>query len=115
MSVMRHVRYCRFSLYAAGLIWFLSLGNTNCFPDAVGTGPNPNDCSVIADAILFDSENVGALFVTNPAVRSLHSSSGSAYLTVSNAEWYGHAHDAIPKLQDLFLEPGKHASRVLPQ
>jgi len=34
---------------------------TNCFLPA-GGGPNPNDCHVIADALLFDSQNVGAIF-----------------------------------------------------
>ncbi|KAI0069502.1 hypothetical protein K474DRAFT_1632725 [Panus rudis PR-1116 ss-1] len=36
-------------------------GDTNCFPPA-GGGPDPNECHVISDALLFDSENVGALF-----------------------------------------------------
>ncbi|KAG6331665.1 hypothetical protein ID866_7426, partial [Astraeus odoratus] len=35
--------------------------NTNCFSPA-GGGPNPYDCQVIADALLYDSQNVGALF-----------------------------------------------------
>ncbi|KAJ3837808.1 hypothetical protein F5878DRAFT_642483 [Lentinula raphanica] len=35
--------------------------NTNCFTPS-GGGPNPNDCHVIADALRFDSQNVGALF-----------------------------------------------------
>ncbi|KAF9228159.1 hypothetical protein BS17DRAFT_773168 [Gyrodon lividus] len=34
---------------------------TNCFYPA-GGGPDPNDCQVIADALLYDSENVGPLF-----------------------------------------------------
>ncbi|KAF8884148.1 hypothetical protein BD779DRAFT_1674230 [Infundibulicybe gibba] len=34
---------------------------TNCFLPA-GGGPNPFDCQVITDALLFDSENVGAIF-----------------------------------------------------
>jgi len=38
---------------------------TNCFNPA-GGGPDPNDCQVIADALLYDSQNVGALF-TIPA------------------------------------------------
>ncbi|KIJ61680.1 hypothetical protein HYDPIDRAFT_115462 [Hydnomerulius pinastri MD-312] len=35
--------------------------NTNCFTPS-GGGPNPNDCQVIADALLYDGENVGPLF-----------------------------------------------------
>ncbi|KAI0762315.1 hypothetical protein C8Q74DRAFT_142405 [Fomes fomentarius] len=34
---------------------------TNCFTPS-GGGPNEADCTVIADALLFDSQNVGALF-----------------------------------------------------
>ncbi|KAF8884149.1 hypothetical protein BD779DRAFT_1801776 [Infundibulicybe gibba] len=34
---------------------------TNCFLPA-GGGPNPNDCQVISNALLFDSQNVGAIF-----------------------------------------------------
>ncbi|KAF7324994.1 hypothetical protein MKEN_00541800 [Mycena kentingensis (nom. inval.)] len=34
---------------------------TFCFPPA-GGGPNPNDCTIIADALLFDSQNIGPLF-----------------------------------------------------
>ncbi|EGN94730.1 hypothetical protein SERLA73DRAFT_143588 [Serpula lacrymans var. lacrymans S7.3] len=34
---------------------------TNCFTPS-GGGPDPNDCQVIADALLYDSQNVGALF-----------------------------------------------------
>ncbi|KAF8884162.1 hypothetical protein BD779DRAFT_794074 [Infundibulicybe gibba] len=34
---------------------------TNCFLPA-GGGPDPNDCHVISDALLFDSENIGATF-----------------------------------------------------
>lgn len=34
---------------------------TNCFAPS-GGGPNPYDCQVISDAILYDSQNVGALF-----------------------------------------------------
>ncbi|KAI0032428.1 hypothetical protein K488DRAFT_70631 [Vararia minispora EC-137] len=41
--------------------------NTNCFSGQVGTGPNPNDCQIIADALLYDSQNVGPLFTTDPA------------------------------------------------
>ncbi|PFH48159.1 hypothetical protein AMATHDRAFT_76868 [Amanita thiersii Skay4041] len=36
--------------------------NRNCFSGGVGTGPDPNECHVIADAILFESQNTGALF-----------------------------------------------------
>ena len=45
------------------------IGETNCFPGSVGTGPNPNDCAVIADALLYDSQNVGALFDMGANVR----------------------------------------------
>ncbi|TDL22432.1 hypothetical protein BD410DRAFT_260759 [Rickenella mellea] len=43
--------------------------NTNCFTPA-GGGPNPNECHVIADALLFNSQNIGALFQIGPAVNS---------------------------------------------
>lgn len=42
--------------------------NTNCFTPA-GGGPDPNDCQVIADALLYDNQNIGQLFnitVGNP-------------------------------------------------
>jgi hypothetical protein len=39
--------------------------DTNCFLPS-GGGPNPNDCSVIADALLYDSENVGTTFDIAP-------------------------------------------------
>ncbi|KAF9269737.1 hypothetical protein L218DRAFT_993736 [Marasmius fiardii PR-910] len=35
--------------------------NTNCFTPS-GGGPDPNECHVIADALRFDSENIGAIF-----------------------------------------------------
>ncbi|KAJ7035123.1 hypothetical protein C8F04DRAFT_1037671 [Mycena alexandri] len=34
---------------------------TSCFTPS-GGGPNPNDCAVIADALLYDSQNIGPLF-----------------------------------------------------
>ncbi|KAJ7171198.1 hypothetical protein C8R46DRAFT_948294 [Mycena filopes] len=34
---------------------------TSCFTPS-GGGPNPNDCTVIADALLYDSQNIGPLF-----------------------------------------------------
>ncbi|KAF7304373.1 hypothetical protein HMN09_00839300 [Mycena chlorophos] len=34
---------------------------TDCFTPS-GGGPNPNDCTVIADALLYDSQNIGADF-----------------------------------------------------
>ncbi|KAF8884150.1 hypothetical protein BD779DRAFT_793181 [Infundibulicybe gibba] len=37
---------------------------TNCFLPA-GGGPDPNDCHVIADALLFQSQNIGDLFGVN--------------------------------------------------
>ncbi|KAI0809002.1 hypothetical protein BC629DRAFT_1590103 [Irpex lacteus] len=40
--------------------------NTNCFNPS-GGGPDPNECHVIADALLYDSQNIGALFDMNPA------------------------------------------------
>lgn len=47
------------------------IGNTFCFSGASG-GPNQADCTVIADAILYDSQNTGALFnATAAGVRSL--------------------------------------------
>ncbi|KAJ3551900.1 hypothetical protein NM688_g4442 [Phlebia brevispora] len=38
---------------------------TDCFTPS-GGGPDPNDCQVIADALLYDSQNVGALFTLDP-------------------------------------------------
>ncbi|KAJ7171205.1 hypothetical protein C8R46DRAFT_1216792 [Mycena filopes] len=35
--------------------------DTICFTPS-GGGPNPNDCNVIADALLYDSQNIGPLF-----------------------------------------------------
>ncbi|TFY83662.1 hypothetical protein EWM64_g343 [Hericium alpestre] len=40
--------------------------NTNCFSGA-GGGPDPNDCTVIADALLYDSQNIANVFDMNPA------------------------------------------------
>ncbi|KAI0089759.1 hypothetical protein BDY19DRAFT_84228 [Irpex rosettiformis] len=40
--------------------------NTNCFTPS-GGGPDPNECHVITDALLYDSQNVGASFTMNPA------------------------------------------------
>lgn len=40
--------------------------NTYCFTPS-GGGPDPNDCNVISDALLYDSQNVGALFQLDPA------------------------------------------------
>ncbi|KAI0344325.1 hypothetical protein BDW22DRAFT_1406685 [Trametopsis cervina] len=39
--------------------------NTNCFTPS-GGGPDPNECHVIADALLYDSQNIGALFTLDP-------------------------------------------------
>ncbi|KAI0058186.1 hypothetical protein BV25DRAFT_1841173 [Artomyces pyxidatus] len=39
---------------------------TNCFVPT-GGGPDPNECKVIADALLYDSEAIGALFTLDPA------------------------------------------------
>jgi len=39
---------------------------TNCFTPS-GGGPNPNDCHVITEALIFDSQNDGDLFTMNPA------------------------------------------------
>lgn len=35
--------------------------NTNCFTPS-GGGPNPYDCQVISDALLYDNQNIGTLF-----------------------------------------------------
>ncbi|TFY79154.1 hypothetical protein EWM64_g4857 [Hericium alpestre] len=40
--------------------------STNCFPGA-GGGPDPNECHVIADALLYDSQNIGPTFDMDPA------------------------------------------------
>ncbi|KAI0069291.1 hypothetical protein BV25DRAFT_1874966 [Artomyces pyxidatus] len=42
---------------------------TNCFPGA-GGGPDPNDCVVIADALLYDSQNIGPLVTLDPAANT---------------------------------------------
>ncbi|KAJ3927898.1 MAG: hypothetical protein NXY57DRAFT_577529 [Lentinula lateritia] len=42
---------------------------TNCFVPS-GGGPVPDDCHVIADALRFDSENVGALFEIGTGVNN---------------------------------------------
>ena len=53
------------------------IGNTFCFSGASG-GPNQADCTVIADAILYDSQNTGALFnATAAGVCSLLTSPGA--------------------------------------
>ncbi|THH16315.1 hypothetical protein EUX98_g9320, partial [Antrodiella citrinella] len=62
--------------------------DTNCFPGGTG-GPNPNDCHVIADAILFDSQNVGALFnitAANPIVTMTFSSCESFWLNQAGVD-----------------------------
>ncbi|KAK1229980.1 hypothetical protein PQX77_006943 [Marasmius sp. AFHP31] len=41
-----------------------SAGATNCFTPS-GGGPNNGDCHVIADALLFESENTGPIFQIN--------------------------------------------------
>ncbi|KAF9043210.1 hypothetical protein BJ165DRAFT_230511 [Panaeolus papilionaceus] len=38
--------------------------NTNCFTPS-GGGPDPNECHVITDALLFANENTGAIFPIN--------------------------------------------------
>ncbi|KIK64070.1 hypothetical protein GYMLUDRAFT_241285 [Collybiopsis luxurians FD-317 M1] len=56
---------------------------TFCFPPS-GGGPNPNDCHVIANALRFDSQNIGALFEigsgTNNTVALQYSSCLSFYV-----------------------------------
>jgi len=42
---------------------------TNCFVPS-GGGPDPNECHVIADALLYDSQNVGALFTLDPSANT---------------------------------------------
>ncbi|KAI0791903.1 hypothetical protein C8Q75DRAFT_60313 [Abortiporus biennis] len=42
---------------------------TNCFLPS-GGGPDPNECHVISDALLYDSQNVGALFNLDPATNT---------------------------------------------
>lgn len=37
----------------------IRLGNTNCFIPS-GGGPDPNECHVISDALLYDSQNIGS-------------------------------------------------------
>ncbi|KAJ4469267.1 hypothetical protein J3R30DRAFT_1583347 [Lentinula aciculospora] len=65
--------------------------DTICFTPS-GGGPDPNDCHVIADALRFDSQNVGALFEigtgTNNTVALFYSSCESFYVN----------QDSIPQL-----------------
>ncbi|KAI0271281.1 hypothetical protein BC834DRAFT_818017 [Gloeopeniophorella convolvens] len=42
---------------------------TNCFP-GTANAPNAGDCTVIADALLYDSQNVGALFTLDPSANT---------------------------------------------
>ncbi|EMD41282.1 hypothetical protein CERSUDRAFT_109882 [Gelatoporia subvermispora B] len=42
---------------------------TFCFTPS-GGGPDPNDCNVIQDALLYDSQNVGQLFTLDPAANT---------------------------------------------
>lgn len=55
---------CKYTLYTYAndlLIRSLAIsGNTFCFTPA--GGPSASDCNVIADALLYDSQNVGVLF-----------------------------------------------------
>lgn len=49
---------CRFFVPLFGVQFSdCPVGNTSCFTPS-GGGPNPNDCTVIADAMLFYSQNV---------------------------------------------------------
>jgi len=41
----------------------------NCFTPS-GGGPDPNECHVIADALLFESQNTGALFPVGTGVNN---------------------------------------------
>ena len=52
--------HCRFShdFLFRFYKFILSSGTTTCFNPS-GGGPDPNDCHVIADALRFDSENIG--------------------------------------------------------
>ncbi|KAF7969069.1 hypothetical protein HWV62_28423 [Athelia sp. TMB] len=45
---------------------------TTCYTPA-GGGPDPNDCQVIVDALLFKGQNTGPLFTIGTAVRSIRS------------------------------------------
>ncbi|PPQ71216.1 hypothetical protein CVT24_009997 [Panaeolus cyanescens] len=50
-------------------------GNTNCFTPS-GGGPDPNECHVISDALLFESENTGKqplIFPNNTVVMQFRS------------------------------------------
>lgn len=40
---------------------------TTCYTPS-GGGPNPNDCTVVADALLYESQNTGLQFSIGPAV-----------------------------------------------
>jgi len=44
-----------------------SLLFTTCFTDTGVAGPDPNDCHVIADALLYDSQDIGNMFTVDPA------------------------------------------------
>lgn len=64
----------------------LCKGTRNCFVPS-GGGPDPNECHVIADALLFDSQNVGTSF--DPKVSCelcmLTSQSGALFTIPANA------------------------------
>ncbi|KAJ3740260.1 hypothetical protein DFH05DRAFT_1511084 [Lentinula detonsa] len=64
---------------------------TNCFTPS-GGGPDPNDCHVIADALRFDSQNVGALFEIGTG------SNNTIALTYSSCESFYVNQDAVTQI-----------------
>lgn len=70
---------------------------TNCFLPS-GGGPDPNECHVIADALLYDSQNIGALFnigtgTNNTVIMTYRScttffvNQGAGNLTYCRTDW----------------------------
>ena len=87
---------------------FVRTGNTFCFSGASG-GPNEDDCRVVADALLYDSQNEGPLFnITASGVSSANTAwlSAEPILIMFIADSHGQDHHAVQLLLDLLPQPG---------
>ena len=85
-------------------------GDTHCFNPS-GGGPNESDCAVIADALLYEEQNVGDLFnVTYNSVSAIAPLAHSAHFVVSG----GQGHHGIRQLPDVLLEPELQGLHLLP-